>query len=272
MEFPQSYNKEEYVLWHEKSFSEDENLIEEINKLRDELKIHHKNELMGLANFLTTAIGRFTSKNPHYFEKSKEKIDSPFFTTMSEISTIEDNEALKTNKEYDLVFKSSSSIINKLWRINKECKDKEKELISLKLLKENINDLVRASVVCPTLFQCKKFVDYLISVDQTFGDYNKEFHEKISKINVTPEMKMASGYFAYHGNIKLKSGLVTEIQFYSKLTETWRELSHLIYEKERIRPSNVFEFNTVQSRMISLGHLLHLAECEIESLSDQIRK
>ena len=80
-------------------------------------------------------------------------------------------------------------------------------------------------------------------------------------------MKMASGYFAYHGIIEFNSGITIEVQIYSSLMSSWSKLSHKLYEKARIRTKNKeLDFGTTETRLISLGHLLHLAECELLDL------
>ena len=48
---------------------------------------------------------------------------------------------------------------------------------------------------------------------------------------------MESGYFAYHGLVHFKSGLVVEVQIYSDLMRQWRKLSHTLYERARWNPS-----------------------------------
>jgi ppGpp synthetase/RelA/SpoT-type nucleotidyltranferase len=83
-------------------------------------------------------------------------------------------------------------------------------------------------------------------------------------------MKMASGYFAYHGLIRFSSGHVVEVQIYSALMSEWRKLSHLLYERVRVEPITQHEFGSKETRLISLGHALHLAECEIQRLSHEI--
>lgn len=82
---------------------------------------------------------------------------------------------------------------------------------------------------------------------------------------------MASGYFAYHGLIKFKSGLLVELQIYSSLTNNWRKLSHKLYEKVRLNPKKNIDFGTSEARLISLGHLFHLVECELKRLEEEIK-
>jgi ppGpp synthetase/RelA/SpoT-type nucleotidyltranferase len=99
----------------------------------------------------------------------------------------------------------------------------------------------------------------------------KAFNGSIASIHFGPEMKMESGYFAYHGLVRFKSGLVVEVQIYSELMRQWRRLSHSLYERARVEGIQKYEFNSKESRLISLGHLLHLAECQLEQLGQEYR-
>ena len=42
---------------------------------------------------------------------------------------------------------------------------------------------------------------------------------------------MESGYFAYHGEVRFRTGLIVEVQIYSELMRQWRRLSHVHYEE-----------------------------------------
>jgi ppGpp synthetase/RelA/SpoT-type nucleotidyltranferase len=95
----------------------------------------------------------------------------------------------------------------------------------------------------------------------------KAFDGSIASIRFAPEMKMESGYFAYHGLVHFRSGLVVEVQIYSELMRQWRKLSHRLYERARVEGKQTHEFNSKESRLSSLGHLLHLAECELQQLA-----
>jgi hypothetical protein len=59
---------------------------------------------------------------------------------------------------------------------------------------------------------------------------------------------------------------------YSALMSEWRKLSHLLYERVRLEPIPQHEFGSKESRLISLGHALHLAECEIQRLRQELEK
>jgi hypothetical protein len=51
----------------------------------------------------------------------------------------------------------------------------------------------------------------------------------------------------------------------------WRRISHMLYEQVRVKPIEHHEFGSKESRLISLGHMLHLAECEIQRLSHDMK-
>ena len=80
---------------------------------------------------------------------------------------------------------------------------------------------------------------------------------------------MESGYFAYHGLVHFRNGLVVEVQIHSDLMKQWRKLSHALYELARAELIRTYEFNSKESRLISLGHLLHLAECQLQQLRQE---
>ena len=46
---------------------------------------------------------------------------------------------------------------------------------------------------------------------------------------------MESGYFAYHGEVRFRTGLIVEVQIYSELMRQWRRLSHVHYERRESR-------------------------------------
>jgi ppGpp synthetase/RelA/SpoT-type nucleotidyltranferase len=100
---------------------------------------------------------------------------------------------------------------------------------------------------------------------------NADFQD-IQKISPKEEAKMANGYFAYHVDVLYKDGLRIEIQIFSKMSEIWRHLSHKLYEKVRLGEDVKWGHGTAASRLVSLGHLLHLAECEVEFLKSSMQR
>ena len=143
---------------------------------------------------------------------------------------------------------------------------------SINNIKEEITDLVRTEIISETLGACK-FLSEKLNTDILSlleGNIKKDFIKYVKHIISEPEMKMYSGYFAYHGLVTFKSGVIVEFQIYSSLMKTWRELSKILYARIRLNPKSIHEFGTTESRLISLGHLLHIAECEITRLEDEL--
>lgn len=259
MKFPNEYNKNEYIAWHEDKYPNDKNLEKKIVDFRENLKLKAKEDLKFISNVIQSvnsiASNEYKIQNGNILE-----VEFPLTKILIESKI--------SSPEYNLLFKSTDSIINKLWRKNKL--GTEVEILNIQ---EHITDLVRTEIVTQTLESCSFLAKRLQEEHIYFPDekQEKEFKEKIKKIHFEPEMKMASGYFAYHGEILCMSGLTIEIQIYSNLMKSWRKLSHKLYEKARIRANTkLLDYGTPETRLISLGHLLHLAECELSRLSKDL--
>jgi ppGpp synthetase/RelA/SpoT-type nucleotidyltranferase len=256
--FPNPYDKQLYIKWHETKFKNDAPLVAKLEVFRESLKSSTLEDLEFLGELLYYII-------PLCKKEYKIQTGLEFEYSIPLKDALKQKEGL----QYDFLFKSTDSIINKLWR-----KNKTEESVNLSNIKHSINDLVRTEVICSSLAVCNFISQRLITDNINLpSDYKltKKLKEKIISIDFEPEMKMASGYFAYHGSIKFTSGLIVELQIYSSLTNTWRKLSHKLYEKVRLRPINNIDFGTSEARLISLGHLLHLAECEAQRLEKEIK-
>jgi ppGpp synthetase/RelA/SpoT-type nucleotidyltranferase len=168
--------------------------------------------------------------------------------------------------DYDQLFKSAPSIVNKLWRKNRDA-----TTAHLGNIQQNITDLVRTDISATTLDSAEFLASCMNALPGIiYGpEVKKAFDDAIGSISFGPEMKMESGYFAYHGLVHFKTGLVVEVQIYSDLMKQWRKLSHALYELARVEPIRQHEFNSKESRLISLGHLLHLAECQLQQLRQE---
>lgn len=253
--FPKKYNREDYIRWHEDHFDSDNNLVQKIEDLRSDLK----SELLDDLKFITELLYFLI---PAYQKDYKIHYQTDFEYSIPLKVAIKDS-----GIQYELLFKSTDSILNKLWR-----KNKETPTVKLDNIKEEINDLVRTEIRCSTLSACKFLAKKLslenISLPESELKHNLD--TKVENIEFEPEMKMAAGYFAYHGAFKLKNGISVEVQIYSILMGNWRKLSHKLYEKVRLKPIKQHDFGTTESRLISLGHLLHLAECEVERLEQEL--
>lgn len=259
MKFPNKYDKQEYIAWHEAKFKSDENLEGKLIQFRNQLKLDALQDLTFISNIIQSvsslASNEFKIQHGVHLET-----DFPLTKTLIGRKT--------TSAEYELLFKSVDSIINKLWR-----KNKEGEEVEISNIKEHINDLIRTEITTPTLESCSFLAERLQRENIYFPDKKQEseFKQKIKGIIFEPEMKMESGYFAYHGQVDFTSGLTIEIQIYSSLMKSWRKLSHKLYEKVRVRTkAKQLDYGTTETRLISLGHLLHLAECELTRLDNEL--
>ncbi|MGQ4498932.1 hypothetical protein ACUIA4_10175 [Vibrio parahaemolyticus] len=146
------------------------------------------------------------------------------------------------------------------------------EYICLGNIQEEIKDLVRSSVVVSSQSYARDFSQAVKDWKRKFeiNDIPLENYSDIREIIVEQEAKMASGYFAYHVDVVYNDGMHIEIQIYSQLNEVWRKLSHKLYEKTRLSENIEYGHGTSASRLVSLGHLLHLAECEAERLQEDL--
>ena len=173
--------------------------------------------------------------------------------------------------DYNSIFKSTDSIIDKLWRKNKD--ESPDSYITTENFNYRIKDLIRSSVIVSTQSYAKDLSTALSDWknkleinDISTGEYNDIF-----EIVVEHEAKMASGYFAYHIDVVYDDNTHIELQIYSQLNNVWRNLSHKLYEKTRLNQDVTHGHGTVASRLVSLGHLLHLAECEAERLRSDLQ-
>ena len=255
--FPTNFNKEEYVLWHQSELEKGSNLIEAIELYINQQKenVDRLKNLNALLDNLNTCLIRAKK-------------------TQGEDTSALDCEILleqQLESNYDSIFKSTDSIIDKLWRKNKDCT--EGNFITTDNLSSKIKDLIRSSVIVSTQSYAKDLSAALSDWKNKFeiNDIPTDEYEDISEIIVEQEAKMASGYFAYHVDVVYKDGIHIELQIYSQLNNVWRNLSHKLYEKTRLNHDVTHGHGTVASRLVSLGHLLHLAECEAERLRSDMQ-
>lgn len=255
MSYPQSYDFDQYVRWHEKNITEDISLVYKLNQLRDSLK-EKRERLQNLSELL--------SKLHTVLIRAKQ-------TDGQDISILKCDIQLEeqlANEYYDHIFKSVNSIVDKLWRKNKD----RSEYIRLDNIQKEIKDLVRSSVVVSSQSYARDFSQAVKDWRQKLeiNEIPLENYNDITVISVEQEAKMASGYFAYHVDVVYNDGMHIEIQIYSQLNEVWRKLSHKLYEKTRLSNHIEYGHGTSASRLVSLGHLLHLAECEAERLQGDL--
>jgi ppGpp synthetase/RelA/SpoT-type nucleotidyltranferase len=244
MDFPVKYLSSDYVKWHHIREANDIDLPLKLDNLREELQKSATEDLKILHEMFA-----------YFFEYSKNEYK------------VSKNEDTEYNSPANVDYKETSSILNKLWR---NYKDKGK-FISFSNIKKEITDLVRTEIVGDTLTSCR----FLAERFKVQNIHNPELKAKcetaITSISFEPEMKMASGYFAYHILIHFADEIIIEVQIYSSIIKKWRDLSHNLYKIVRDAPIDP-EFGSKEGRLISLGHLFHLAECEIERLQEDFNK
>ncbi|MGH7135147.1 MAG: hypothetical protein ACREHD_05360 [Pirellulales bacterium] len=260
---PRPYSRDEYVRWHEAVVPGDKPLLDGIVRIRADLGTRAHADLEFLHQLLTYM---FTYTRNEYKHSRGQEVT--YQTPLSD-ALLSDPSGVPSPR-YDALFKSVPSIVNKMWRKA----DDGGPSVRLGNLLEAITDLVRTDVRTETLdgaqFLARRMNDLpgLLYDEQLRHEYDL----RVAASFFEPEMKMASGYFAYHGLIHFKSGYAVEVQIYSALMSEWRKLSHLLYERVRLEPIAHHEFGSPESRLISLGHALHLAECEIMRLRQEIEK
>ena len=252
--YPAAYPAEAYVAWHESVFPADAPLVARLNGLRDQIKTDSREDLDCLSLLLESMVWRARS------DYSLSRRISVHYTPSLP-------EALTEPTKFDVLFKPTASILDKMWRKN-SCSNPQCDLAAVPVL---IGDLLRSDVTASSLDGAGWLVQRLTNAGDLIDPANTElrvaYDARIEAIQFDSEMKMESGYFAYHGAVRFRSGRVMEIQVYSELMKTWRKLSHLEYARLRQGAVADLEFGSRQARLVSLGHLLHLAECELQRLS-----
>lgn len=258
-DYPQEYNKIQYIKWHEKYIEKNISLEAEIDNILTLLKAENKDRLIRLADLLSRI---------HSFLLLASRIKKEDVSDCDTEIQLQDN----LHQNYDLLFKSKESILDKMWRKNRD-RDNENK-ITTENMKEEIGDLIRSSIVTSTF----AYADNLASSISLWQDLidelkvDKNDYQDLISIDTQHEAKMEKGYFAYHLDVRYSDGLRVEIQIYSRLSQVWRNLSHKLYEKVRIGEDVKWGHGAAASRLVSLGHLLHLAECEVQHLKSSISK
>jgi ppGpp synthetase/RelA/SpoT-type nucleotidyltranferase len=256
IKFPEEFRAGDYVSWHIKHHPTDQNFEIRLDQLRSDLKTTAIQDLEALDRIMRYFFG---------FVKNESPINiGEFQFPLTEAIANPEGEG------YDFLFKSFSSIVNKLWRKNKG--RKLADCVTLANIGSEITDLIRTEIITESLATCRVLAEKLDRRRIYDNQISALFDASVARISIEPEMKMSSGYFAYHVMFYFKSGNSVEVQIYSAMMKKWRDLSHHLYEKVRLAPSKKHNFGTMESRMVSLGHLLHLAECEIERLQDEIAR
>jgi len=264
MNLPEKFEIETFEIWYNKTHGTQIDLIKEVEHIQDQIS------------------ESFTRK---YIEDDRDMSDwkklMSFIDNSMEIvraSNKELNYSLIPDKQINnngdfirFYMKSTKSIINKMWR---KCKDvKPEESIKIEEIKDKINDLVRFSIRTNTLKFSQNVAEVFRNIYENPPTHIQSFFkDHISSLNIDEEIKTESGYFAYHIYFKFISGYTVEVQVYSILCDTWRNLSHQIYDTVRDLDKTKYKFNDIKSRVVSIGHLLYLADCELYNLEEENKK
>jgi hypothetical protein len=175
------YNKSNYLEWH-KSNVDNIDLESELIDLRGKLKSTSKEKLRALAQLLTQIKER---TEPECKLQTKGLLTGEFILPTKHFSE------QSSSANYDLLFKSTNSIIEKFWRKNAKRKD---SFVSLSNINEEITDLIRTSVVCPTLVHAEIFSEKFGAWKDFISQNNIDEHfSDIDRIEVDKEAKPASG-------------------------------------------------------------------------------
>jgi ppGpp synthetase/RelA/SpoT-type nucleotidyltranferase len=259
---PRSYSFDEYIKWHETVVVEDRSLAERLGTLRDEMMAKARPDLDFLYQLLTYM---FTYSRNEY--KRARGYEANYQTPLSDVLPM--GPSGTPSHRYGELFKSVSSVVNKMWR-----KASDVPTVTIANIQQSIMDLIRTDVRTETLDGAQFLAHRMNDLPELLyhDELRSQFNDRIESISFEPEMKMASGYFAYHGLVWFRSGYVVEVQIYSALMSEWRKLSHQLYEQLRLEPIAKHEFASPEARLISLGHALHLAECEIMRLRQEIER
>jgi ppGpp synthetase/RelA/SpoT-type nucleotidyltranferase len=257
---PTVFGVADYAKWHETARRKDRPLLRKLEKWRAAATTEAKPDLellLPLLDYVFTYVAneskRITGQNPTY--------ETPLRAALQPEAP---------DPLYDNLFKAVPSIVNKMWRKSTD----DGPTVTLDNLRTTITDLIRTDVRTETLHNARFLATCLNSLPDLIydADLKARYAHRVERVAFEPEMKMAAGYFAYHGLVHFRSGYVVEVQIYSALMSEWRKLSHLLYERVRLEPIARHEYGSAESRVISLGHLLHLAECEIERLAQEIER
>src|SRR5262249_3314115 len=134
------FDPETYLAWHDAKFPEDAPAKDRLAKLRAELVAGSRDQLTVLAvlaQVLTSAAGHCPGEY-QLAAKAPTDYDIPLSAALR---------GKPSPAAYDLLFKSTASIINKLWRKNRNSSPE----VHLGNLADHIKDLVRTDIAATTL-------------------------------------------------------------------------------------------------------------------------
>ena len=255
-EFPEKYDRAEYVSWHEAVFPQDKDLEARIAAHRDNLKAQFLKNHGEINALLAALIGRSAGE---CFVQSNG-LDSGDYQPDKGLTS-------KTGPDFDLLFKGVGPILEKMWR-----KNKNGPLVEMSNLDINITDLVRSSVVCSSQFSARIMADRLKHIEKLIPEVLTKDCKGFKSIHVDDEAKAQSGYFAFHADLVWDGLPHFELQIFSQLSKAWRDISHHLYEKTRVGGMVNAQLGGPESIFISLGHLLHIADTQHESLITELKE
>jgi ppGpp synthetase/RelA/SpoT-type nucleotidyltranferase len=260
MNYPETFSTESFQRWYNKNVNSNVDLVQEIDQMRrdiaSQIASKPKNES------IWSQVQRLVSdlKSDVIGKRKSARFDNVPY------STVRNPDELLRN-----YVKSTESIINKIWRKNKEVYKFPKKLWTIENIKTKMNDIVRFSVKTDSLKTAELFADNIMKKVNTTSQQQFLFEEpSILDARIDNELKMSSGYFAYHCYFRVRGGITIEMQIFSELSNHWRTLSHKIYNELRNNPKDDYKFNDLESRVVSIGHLLYLADCELHNLETEL--
>ena len=259
--FPVKYTKAEYIQWHEFTIFSDKPLLEGIERIRTQLKSLADAKLPELGQLLEQVASR---TEPECEIQTKGLLSGEYELPLDDLDK-------KTKPAaYEQLFKSTDSILDKMWRRNNG--RVSSEMVTLSNLRTEIRDLVRMSVVAPTLLQAKMYSDRLSQWETLFPKPERDKHfPSLLTVKVDGEAKLASGYFAYHAMIEFTDTFFVEVQIYSSITSAWRHISHKVYEKARLGLSPLAGIDSPETALVSLGHTLQVVETMMSRLINDLK-
>lgn len=265
MNISEKFDLKKYNEWYNKTFHVNIELVKEVEELRNNLSkelfqaIKNDREETTVWDMLLTLINDISIQ----VQSENENFS---FDVLPE--TIVNN----PSQLRELIIKPTHSIINKMWRMNNF--QRGMDYISLDNVNVKMKDLIRFSIRTNSLKSSELLAQYLIEhLKSGHGeDYSIYWNKILESVEVNSEMKTSTGYFAYHIYFRLKIGVTVEMQIYSILSDSWKKLSHKIYEAVRDEINVRYNFNDVHSRIISIGHLLYLADCELYNLEEELKR
>jgi ppGpp synthetase/RelA/SpoT-type nucleotidyltranferase len=262
--FPSKFDQAAYLRWHDARFPEDAPLKEKLTGYCAELRTRAPQAYLdAVAQLLSLMSSHCATEVDIYSKGLLSGAYTPILPT-----------GKRKNAYPDTMFKSVDSIIDKLWRKNRDAISTSDGYATLGNLSSHIHDLMRTSVVAPTFHHARIFAEHFKNWNKVIKDESakKKHFSQIREVHVDAEAKLQSGYFAYHCSVSFKDGHAVEVQVYSQLVEAWRRLSHHVYEQTRLGVTSKDAPDSAQTALVSLGHLLHIAETDLERLAESFKR